>query len=48
MRFPKLAGGLKQRQSAKHICLREYEWILDRAVNMTLGGKVDDTINGIF
>ena len=47
-RFPKLTGGLKQSQGAQDICLSEYERILDRAVNMALGGKGYDAINRIF
>ena len=47
-RLPELTCGLKKRQRAKHIGPGERERIHDRPVHMALGGKMDDTIDGIF
>ena len=43
--LPIQLGSLQQTQSTHHVSLSECEWVLDRAVYMTLSSQVDDTVN---
>ena len=43
-RFPIFLGGLQQSERAHHVGAREREGILDAAVHMALGRKMDDAV----
>ena len=47
-RLPVELGGLQQSECAHHVGACEGEGVLDRAVDMTLGSKVDDAVDVVF